>query len=173
MHARNQLLERFLSASTDETADFLPISSEVCPNFLCSIDVRWAIQVWLLGRKEGDDAQQDGLDGVHGHPSFPRVLIAVLIVAGRVKDRYTHAAIRIDIRVPHRGDKAHLGRQKRELGREGQSCFEKATLVDSISRADYHDVPFVEIVLINKPGRKALDRMLGQLCELTTKQESV
>jgi hypothetical protein len=78
MHARNQLLECLLSASADEAADFLFISwewlcyswtihtkplvlihtSKVCPDLLCGIDVRWAIQIWLLRGKEGDDAQQ-------------------------------------------------------------------------------------------------------------------
>jgi hypothetical protein len=32
----------------------------------------------------GETDTDDGLDSVHGHPSFPRVLIAILIVAGRV-----------------------------------------------------------------------------------------
>ena len=33
-------------------------TSEVCPDFLCSVDIRRAIQVWFLRGKEGNDAQQ-------------------------------------------------------------------------------------------------------------------
>jgi len=139
----HELLKRLLSTSADQTADFLLVSSKVCPDLLCGVDVRGAIQVWGLRGKEGNDAQQDRLDAVDGHPSFPCILITVLIVARCVKDRDTHVAVGIYVRMPHWGDKAHLGGQVREFGGEGQSRSEEATLVECIDGPDYHDLPFV------------------------------
>jgi len=161
MHVEDQLLKSLLSTSADQTAYFLFVGSEVCPDLLCSVDIRRAIQVWFLRGKEGNDAQQDRLDSMDGHPSFPRILITILIVSWGVKDRDTYIAIEIDVRMPHWSDEAHLGRQVRELGREGQPRSEESTLVECIGRANYHDFPFVEIVLIDKSSRKARNRMLG------------
>jgi hypothetical protein len=96
-----------------------------------------------------------------GHPSFPRILITILIVTWSMKDRDAYIAVDIDIRMPHRSDEAHLGWQVGKLGREGQSRFEETTLVERIGRANYHNFPFVEIVLIDESSRKALNRMLG------------
>ena len=33
-------------------------TSKICPDFLCGVDIRRAVQVWCLRGKEGDDAQQ-------------------------------------------------------------------------------------------------------------------
>jgi len=169
MHIGDQLLKSLLSASADQAAYFLFVGWQVCPDLLCGVNIRRAIQVWALRGKQGNDAQQDRLDSMDGHPSFPRILITILIVAWGVKDRDTYIAVRVDVRVPHWSDEAHLGRHVGELEREGQSCSEDATLIERIGRANYHDIPLVKIVLINKSGRKSLKRMLGQLCELTTK----
>jgi hypothetical protein len=129
MHVGDQLLISLLSSSADQAAYFLFVSSQVCPDLFCGVDIRRAIQVWVLRGKEGNDAQQNRRDTMDGHPSFPRILVTILIVAWGVKYRDTHIAIRIDVRMPHMSDEAHLGRQVRVLGREGQSRFEETTLV--------------------------------------------
>jgi len=154
MYAEDQLLKSLFSTSADETSDFLFVSSKVCPNLLSSVYVCRAIQVWCLRGKEGNDAQQDRLDAVDRHPSFPRILITVLIVTRSMKDRDTYIAVGINVRVPHWSDKAHLWRQVRELRWEAQARFEKATLVESVRRANYHDLPFVEIVVITESFAK-------------------
>jgi len=161
MHVGDQLVKSLLSTTADQAAYFLFVSSEVCSDLLCGVDIRGAIQVWFLRGKEGYDAQQDRLDTMDGHPSFPRVFITILIVAWGVENRDTYIAIGIDVRMPHWCDEAHLGRHVRELRREGQSRFEETTLVKRIGRANYHDFPFVEIALIDKSGRKPSNRMLG------------
>jgi len=135
MHVGDQLLKSLLSTSADQAANFLLVSIRVCPNFLCGVHIRRAIQVGVLRGEEGNHAQQDRLDAMDRHPSFPRILITILIITGCVKDRDTHISVGIDVRMPHWGDKAHLGWQVRELGREGQTSFEATTLIESIGRA--------------------------------------
>jgi len=106
----DQLLKSLLSTSADQAAYFLFVSIKVCPDFFCGVDIRRAVQVWFLRGKEGNNAQQNSLDTMDGHPSFPRILITILIVAWGVKNRDTYITVGIDVRMPHWSDEAHLGR---------------------------------------------------------------
>jgi hypothetical protein len=41
----------------EEAEEKLVQTIEVCPDLLCGVDIRRAIQVWFLGGKEGNDTQ--------------------------------------------------------------------------------------------------------------------
>lgn len=77
-------------------------------------------------RKEADDAEQDGLGGLHGAPALGGALVAELVLLGRVQDRYAQQArVRVDVGVE--GDRVLEGEGRRHEGvlrREAEAAAE-------------------------------------------------
>jgi len=165
------LLE-FFRAPTHQASNFLLISSKVSPNFLSCINVSRAITIRLVRREERDDADKDWFYGMHGHPPFSRVFVTILVVTRCMENRNANNAIRVDVRMPHRGDETHLRWQQRELSRERQSSLKKTSFVHRVSGTDQQNLPFIQVVIINKSCGESLNGPFRQLLKLAPQDQT-
>lgn len=84
----------------------------------------------LVGaREQADDAEQDGLGGLHGAPALGGALVAEAVLLGRVQDRDAQQArLRVHVGVErHRVLEGQGRRQEGVLRGEAQACAEVAS----------------------------------------------
>lgn len=80
--------------ATDAFSDLLLELWPALPPHLCGLDVGGTLVIRL--REHRHDGYQDLLDALDGRPALRRALVMVRVVAGRVEDRDTHFAVRVD-----------------------------------------------------------------------------
>jgi len=79
--------------------------------------------------------------------------------------------IGVNVGVPHGSEKLHRWWQQRILGRKCQSCFENASFIKGVARADDNDLPFQKVALVDESSRETFDWFLGELEQLPSQQQ--
>lgn len=142
---------------------------EIVPPQTRGLDVRRRLVVGA--RQHGDDGEQDCLWGLHGRPPLGGRFVAVLVLLGRVQDADAHVAVGVDVWVEERRLEAHLGRQQRVLGGEGQTGAEEASTVVLCFVVDHeHDFPLEDVGVDQPAGDAGYALVVLHLLELAGKE---
>mmetsp|Transcript_5404 Transcript_5404/g.11744 ORF Transcript_5404/g.11744 Transcript_5404/m.11744 type:complete len:206 (-) Transcript_5404:157-774(-) len=137
----------------------------VTPLYRC-VQVRRTLVVGV--RQQGDHRHQNLLHPEDGPPPFLGRLVEVVRVLPRmVQDGDADLPVLVNVRVPHLALEGHFGRFIREIFGENEAGLEEATLEEGAVRSHDEDLPVVDVALVGEPHGHEIDRVFGQLMELS------